>query len=101
MTEAASQASSPHMRRRFHQYLFKFGVGTAHELVHLFTTYLAQGSDNDFSYTPPEFSHLNYGGITENGVRRGESGRWFENSLFGGSMEFYRDPADDNNQVNI
>ncbi|KAK4444018.1 hypothetical protein QBC34DRAFT_475977 [Podospora aff. communis PSN243] len=100
MTETASQASSPHMRRRFHSYLFKFSVATAHELVHLFTSYLAQGSDSDGSYTPPQLSHLNYGRREGNAVM-GESGRWFENSLFGGSLEFYRDPNDDGNQAGV
>jgi len=112
MTEAANQSSqSSHMRRRFHSYLFKFGVATAHELVHCFTSYLAQGDTGENSLTPPQLSHLDYGrrvsfGDGEEGsqlaatqIPLGESGRWFENSLFGGSLEFYEDSNDDGDQV--
>lgn len=80
-----------------------FAVATAHELTHLFVAYLAGGSNDNNSRTPPEVSHLNYwGSMDEDGrPETGESGRWLENQLFGGSVEFYRDVRDDANQVSL
>lgn len=79
-----------------------FGVATAHELCHAFIAFLAQNPDHEETLTPPRVSHLNFG--TQGGRRGrsavgGESGRWFENALFGGSLEFYYDPRDDDGQV--
>lgn len=77
-----------------------FAVATSHELCHAFVGYLAQNSQNDTSYTPPNISHLNHGYFDEGGEPlQGESGRWFENQLFGGSFEFYYDSQDDREQV--
>ncbi|KAM0350578.1 hypothetical protein ACHAPU_003062 [Fusarium lateritium] len=108
MALAASQASDTtsagrKMATRFRTFLFMFAVATAHELTHLFVGYLAQGQDTIDSYTPPEVSYLNYTGLRDRNGRpaSGESGRWLENSLFGGSIEFYRDASDDNGQAGI
>ncbi|KAF5662689.1 Stem cell self-renewal Piwi [Fusarium heterosporum] len=108
MATAASQASDAHsagkkMSTRFRTFLFMFAVATSHELTHLFVGYLAQGQDIIGSYTPPEVSYLNYNGIRDrNGLPvTGESGRWLESRLFGGSIEFYRDVSDDNGQAGI
>lgn len=81
-----------------------FAVATLHELTHLFVAYLAQGSDDPNSYTPPDVSYLNYVGLVDPQTNRpmtGESGRWIEGYLFGGSIEFYRDVSDDNGQAGI
>ncbi|KAL5586535.1 hypothetical protein FOBRF1_016405 [Fusarium oxysporum] len=92
------------MAARHRSYLFMFAVATSHELTHLFVAYLAQGSDELDSYTPPTVSYLNYVGLTDTQTNRpltGESGRWIEGYLFGGSIEFYRDVSDDNGQTGI
>lgn len=80
-------------------FLFLFSAATAHELTHMFVHFLSGGSNDDKSFTPPETTHLNYGGVSEVGTLVGESGRYFENLLFGGSLEFYCDTNDDDNQV--
>ena len=92
------------MLERFKDYQFLFGVATAHELCHAFVHYLSKYYlPGDF--TPPRVTHLDYGLDPEVSVNEGvkekigESGRWFENELFGGSLEFYRDPTDDDGQV--
>lgn len=78
-----------------------FAVATTHELTHLFVAYLAQGRDEIDSYTPPSVSYLNYTGLRDQAgiLLSGESGRWLESRLFGGSIEFYRDISDDHGQV--
>jgi hypothetical protein len=89
------------MGNRFRSFLFLFAVATAHELTHVFVAYLAQGQDVIDSYTPPQVSYLNYTGLSDDTGRpiTGESGRWLESRLFGGSIEFYRDSSDDSGQV--
>ncbi|KAM0426359.1 hypothetical protein ACHAPT_008400 [Fusarium lateritium] len=91
------------MATRFRTFLFMFAVATAHELTHLFVGYLAQGQDTIDSYTPPGVSYLNYAGFRDQeGIPpSGESGRWLESCLFGGSIEFYRDISDDQGQAGI
>ncbi|KAL2692444.1 hypothetical protein Neosp_002853 [[Neocosmospora] mangrovei] len=106
MASAASQANDSNsagrkMANRFRTFLFMFAVATAHELTHIFVAYLAQGRDEIESYTPPSVSYLNYTGLRDQaGIPlSGESGRWLESRLFGGSIEFYRDISDDPGQV--
>jgi hypothetical protein len=91
------------MASRYRMFLFMLAVATAHELTHCFVSYLAQGQDSIGSYTPPRVTFLNYTGVEdENGdPQTGESGRWLENYLFGGSIEFYKDTADDGDQAGI
>ncbi|PCD26721.1 hypothetical protein AU210_013143 [Fusarium oxysporum f. sp. radicis-cucumerinum] len=91
------------MGNRFRSFLFLFAVATAHELTHVFVAYLAQGQDVIDSYTPPQVSYLNYTGLSDDTGRpiTGESGRWLESRLFGGSIEFYRDSSDDSGQAGI
>ena len=110
----ASNEMEQKMSKRFKDFLFLFGVATAHELCHTFSTYLSKYYSPD-NFTPPSITHLNYRGaypgdtsssITnlsgpdrDADIETGESGRWYENRLFGGSVEFYRDPDDDDGQV--
>ena|SRR3569833_2099710 len=94
----------PESRRllnRHKQFQFLFAVATAHELCHAFTGYLAQGDNSEDyrSYTPPSASHLDFVTIDDGVEVQGESGRWFENAMFGGSLEFFRDRDDDHGQV--
>ncbi|AEO71878.1 uncharacterized protein THITE_2124754 [Thermothielavioides terrestris NRRL 8126] len=108
MAEAAADGSA-RMGRRHRRFQFMFGCATAHELCHAFVGYLAQGDSDDYSrYTPPNVNYLNYAqgnrGVWEEDdeqdrIQPGESGRWFERQLFGGSLEFYRDINDDEGQV--
>ncbi|KAH7001250.1 hypothetical protein EDB80DRAFT_87520 [Ilyonectria destructans] len=96
---AASRLLDRHKR-----FQFMLAATAAHELCHVFVAYLSGGRDTGYSYTPPTVSHLDLGYTAPGGEddqSTGESGRWFENALFGGSLEFYRDPQDDNRQVGI
>ncbi|KAJ4310292.1 hypothetical protein N0V84_011044 [Fusarium piperis] len=88
------------MLDRHKDFQFMFGVSTAHELCHAFVGYLSQNNPAPISYTPPDVSYLNYAvQDRDTDTENGESGRWFERRLFGGSLEFYRDDTDDHGQV--
>ncbi|CAM1503227.1 Fc.00g080030.m01.CDS01 [Cosmosporella sp. VM-42] len=90
--------------KRYKHFQFMFGVATSHELCHAFVAYLSQNSQSLYGYTPPGISHLNYGVSTrgeDEVIEGGEAGRWFENRLFGGSLEFYRDLREDDGQLGI
>ncbi|KAF4973122.1 hypothetical protein FZEAL_9410 [Fusarium zealandicum] len=90
------------MAKRHKEFQFMFAVATAHELCHAFVGYLAQNDPQLTSYTPPEVTYLDYSAPRERqSTRNGESGRWLENRLFGGSIEFYHDPQDTKGQVGI
>ncbi|KAK7416157.1 hypothetical protein QQX98_005354 [Neonectria punicea] len=78
-------------------------------MCHAFLGYISQngtlggGTLGDLD-TPPEITHLDYGAseiVGKNGVIKGEAGRWVENELFGGSLEFYRDHNDDDGQTGV
>ncbi|KAH7120672.1 hypothetical protein EDB81DRAFT_700945 [Dactylonectria macrodidyma] len=89
---------------RHKNFQFMFAATAAHELCHAFVAYLSGGRDTDYSYTPPTVSHLDLGYTVPHGEEdqsTGESGRWFENALFGGSLEFYRNPQDDDRQASF
>ena len=87
------------MVNRYKHFQFLFGFTTAHELCHTFTCYLSKIYAPG-KYTPPFVCHLDYKGEGDNPDEPvGESGRWFENTLLGGSLEFYRDDGDDGDQV--
>jgi hypothetical protein len=88
-------------RERYLNFYFLFAAPTAYELMHAFVALLAGASNTPDKYTPPETTHLNYGqpAVPGRSIGAGESGRFMERLLFGGSLEFYRDLNDDNGQV--
>lgn len=86
------------LRHKYFQ--FMFAVATAHEICHAFLGYISQNGVHGELSTPPNITHLDYG-RPQNDEPAGESGRWFENALFGGSLEFYYDPTDDMGQVSV
>ncbi|KAK3997443.1 hypothetical protein QBC44DRAFT_396820 [Cladorrhinum sp. PSN332] len=96
------KAVAPKMADRYRRFQFLFSVAAAHELTHAFVAYLSGAATTFNSSTPPSVSFLDYG-IQQiaNGGAGGESGRWFENKLFGGSLECYRDIKDDNGQCGL
>ncbi|OAA66568.1 plasma membrane ferric-chelate reductase [Niveomyces insectorum RCEF 264] len=91
------------MRRRFRHFLFMFGAATVHELCHAFVGYLAQGAVSANALTPPNVDHLDYGSSQSQllDIPRGEAGRWVENILYGGSLEYYFSESDDIGQVGV
>lgn len=97
--EAVFNGTDAKLKARFMSFQFLFAAATAHEMTHIFVAFLAGGSDDYRNYTPPGVSHLTYAQPSINGVRLGESGRHLENRLFGGSLEFFRDPQEDDGQV--
>lgn len=100
MVHAAAKTDKKH-KERYLNFHFLFAVATAHELMHAFVALLARASSDPDRYTPPETTHLNYGTPPSaiDPLGAGESGRYMEKVLFGGSLEFYRDPKDDDEQV--
>lgn len=89
-------------RKRHKYFQFMFALATAHELCHAFIGYLSANGTYGGLFTPPQVSHLNYGtDLRVNGIpfTTGEAGRWFENELFGGSLEYFRNESDDDGQV--
>ncbi|EKJ67824.1 hypothetical protein NXS19_005606 [Fusarium pseudograminearum] len=91
------------MTQKYKEFQFIFASATTHELCHAFVGYLAQNSQDASSYTPPNVNHLDYGSgqVDSSFVQKGESGRYMEKLLFGGALEFYRDPREGHNQVGI
>jgi hypothetical protein len=92
------------MISRHKHFQFMFATATVHELCHIFLGYISQDGRNGRLSTPPRITHLDYGthqAPDVDGVFPGESGRWLENKLFGGTLEFYRDSGDDNGQVRL
>lgn len=98
-----ARSGTPERRRyfdRWQNFLFMFACATLHEMAHMFVGYLSLDSQE---HTPPRVSYLDYGGhvINEEGVpiQVGESGRWLEANLYGGSIEYYRDSNQGPDQV--
>lgn len=79
---------------RFRTFQFIFATTIVHEVgAHLLITFLCNGRE----LTPPSISAPGYARSDDGG----ESGRFLETYLFGGTSEFYRDPRiwQDNSQV--
>jgi hypothetical protein len=99
---AERRAMRNKMLLRHKHFQFMFATATAHEMCHIFVGYINQGGRHARGGTPEFLSHLDYAKsqpTTIDGRKSGESGRWFENKLFGGSIEFYYDKTDDIAQV--
>lgn len=76
---------------RFQLYQFMFATTLIHEVGgHLLYTLLCNGR----LVTPPHISANGWG--TDN---TGESGRYLEDILYGGTLAWYKDPAQGNDQV--
>ena len=89
---AAGQGESALERQRFRDFQFAFATTIIHEAGgHILVTWLGQGRPD----TPKEISVHGYG--TQQ--LPGESGRFLEMGLFGGTTEFYRDSQQDDGQV--
>ncbi|KAI0544174.1 hypothetical protein F4679DRAFT_589726 [Xylaria curta] len=69
---------------RWQNFLFILACATAYELTHLFTLYLSLYSD-----WPPTPKEITYHGYSQG--QGGESGRWLEGVLYGGSLELYNE----------
>lgn len=77
--------------QRFRNYQFQLANTLLHEVGgHLLVTYIGTGRP----YTPPAINHPLY-----SSPGRGEAGRSLERKLWGGALEFYRSPAEDDTQV--
>jgi hypothetical protein len=77
---------------RFPTFQFMFAAMFVHEAGgHLLVTFLTKGRR---PLTPPSMSATGFGDAVI-----GESGRYLEQVLFGGTMAFYRDPAQGDGQV--
>ncbi|KAI0521168.1 hypothetical protein F5B22DRAFT_644416 [Xylaria bambusicola] len=68
---------------RWQNFLFVLACITAHEMSHLFALYLSLQAD-----WPPTPPRVTYHGYEQRSG--GESGRWLEGALFGGSLELFK-----------
>jgi hypothetical protein len=91
-----------HVERHKH-FQFIFAITTVHELCHVFFGYISGNGRFGEVGTPPEITHLDYGENSwieeENEDLTGESGRWVENFLFGGSLEYILNERQAHGQV--
>ena len=98
-TRPSGQRSQPNNSEleQFRTFQFTFAATLVHEVgAHLLITAI----DNGRNQTPPEMSasgHVSIEEKEETGewVYFGESGRWLEKNLYGGTLEFVQDPARD------
>lgn len=108
MAQNFASSTLPHRQARERDVIFQFlfGMTTCHELVHAFIGYLAgtQG-DMDESYTPLQVTVSGYSQsiVGRDGSRlpKGESGRVFDLFMYGGTVEFYRDPEHGDDQPGV
>ncbi|OJD20812.1 hypothetical protein ACJ73_07854, partial [Blastomyces percursus] len=92
MTTAGS-GNTPQANRRFRDFQFVFATTFLHEAgPHLLISWLGGGRP----FTPRSMSAPGFG----TGAM-GESGRYFESIIFGGTTEFYRDKDQDNAQAGM
>jgi hypothetical protein len=76
----------------FRGYQLKLACTFVHEVAgHMLLTFL----DRDRPVTPPTIGHAQYTGAQAGG----ESGRFLEQRLWGGAIEFYREPSRGDLQV--
>lgn len=99
----ATDKGDADMFERYKHFLFAFAVATVHELAHVFIGYIGQNGalGPGTAQTPVNITCMNYGEQVDpaagiEGV--GEAGRYLEDALFGGTMEFYRVPKLDDGQ---
>ncbi|KAJ3562820.1 hypothetical protein NPX13_g8419 [Xylaria arbuscula] len=83
MDQALSRKERAMYHERWQNFLFILACATAHETTHLFTVYLSLGAD--WPPTPTEICYSDY-----HQGDGGESGRWLEGKLFGGSLELFK-----------
>ena len=93
-------AAASHGGPSFHRFLFMFVHTFLHEVGgHLFVTYLTRGEPTNpraYGATPPDVTTpLDSYSTGETG----EAGRALEYTLFGGNIDYYRDPAKGDRQV--
>ena len=97
MVAAATRAAqtndpSDDENKRFRTFIFMFANTFLHEIAHILVTFLTKGRTG----TPPRIT-AQVGGYS--GDLRGEAGRNLEIIIFGGTIEYNLDPADDESQV--
>lgn len=97
MVAAATRAHqtndpSDNENKRFRTFIFLFANTFLHEIGHTLVTFLTKGQ----ACTPRHIRATTRG---YSGEDRGEAGRNLETVIFGGTMEYYRDRADDDSQV--
>ena len=99
MVAAATRAKNSNDKndydnKQFRTFLFIFANAFFHETCHLFTTFLTQGRIATPQHIRPQvpgYSHMG----------KGEFGRYMETVVFGGTLEYYRDPTRGVGQVRL
>lgn len=90
----AEQTNDPndYEHKRFRTFNFIFANTFLHEIGHVFVNFLTKGRTG----TPRRLRAEVAGYSAED---RGEAGRHLETIIFGGTLEYFRDHADDESQV--
>ncbi|KAK2759311.1 hypothetical protein FQN54_002789 [Arachnomyces sp. PD_36] len=102
MAAANLESASSQARAAFRTFMFQLANTLIHEVGgHLFMTFLSQNIVDEAGQlarpiTPEAVTYSNYGSAGS-----GESGRVLESILFGGAMEYSRDPAAGSQQPGI
>ena len=85
---------SDHDLRPIQTFTFILANTFFHEICHLLVMFLTRGRTMTPAHFKPEVKYLKY-----SKEYNGESGRYMETVLFGGTIEIHRDPAQDDSQV--
>lgn len=91
------QAANSGEAQKFRTFQFQLANTILHEVGgHLLVTYIGAGRP----FTPPTIGHPQYN-LLQHGavVPTAEAGHNLERRLWRGTLEFYRNPAEDNTQV--
>ena len=89
-------------QKRFHTFQFAFATTIAHEITHLFGTFLGLGK----VHTPPREGTKEAKETAkdkepaEDDASR-EGGQYMEEAVFGGRVTIMKDPSDDDDQVSL
>ena len=83
-------------QKRFHTFQFAFATTIAHEITHLFGTFLGLGEVR----TPPRKGSEEAKETAKDEQPR-EGGVYMEEAVFGGRVTFFKDPSDDESQISL
>ena len=72
--------------REYRTFLFIFANTFFHETCHLFTTFLTKGREATPPHVAPQVKEYST-------MDKGEFGRYMETVVYGGTLEYYRDPT--------
>ena len=88
----ASRDGTDYDINQLRTFFFIFSITILHELCHLLQTFLTKGRTGTPKQLRPQLDGYGREG-------KGEAGRYVETCLFGGTVEYFRDPTREDTQV--